>query len=834
MSLPNTLTIYINTTIPGHQFFKYQPSNTIPNSQSKIVLFDPIIKLNQNIINQTPQNDKMAQFFEKNLFKTLIIRTEQFQPIRSIQQSVKEGIIDNNIIITLNNIFKSNNLFYINKTPYTIFSSDWETGNWKIDTKINTPSYNYSNINSPLNREIIQTQINNANKELNKLPENIIKGDSYKEPINLSESINSNSNSKSKSIEFPKKLPLPKDNIINKQSNNTQLVIKPKNQVTLFSEKQNDIPQNKTKIPSQKNLIADSELKEPSSNLKQISQGNDNSNIQLIKNNILIPVPPELSSEEPILNSKKHNNTKLLRNYLKNSNFRSMIINIFNNFSQNEQAVLKEIIKNFTKKNPITLSIDSYKDSVDSLHIIPNSGGGNCLYISIADAINRFNDNKPLDPIKYLEFGTNKPFTQIVIRTIVANELINNQNILDNAFESSKSRVEIMNQEFDSEYSDSMTETMFFSLIDYIYNKGDNFLVSKPKSFNKDSIKKPFSTITNKNEIIDYILSNSWGDARVLKFVQKGLGLLVIPIEFVDETQKFRIPFVDLQMGNSKNDENDDNVGNDENDDKINKYMFVYLSGNHFEEITFDFYFKKKLDTIQNIKTKNETKSKKSISIFDINDQIIIVPIYILFILFGSYFFILNEDSQKNVKILFNYLNAINISFEKIISQPINKNNFLFIKNFLFYFPSNKAQTEFNQMKLAMDELNVSQLDDQQGGGEKINYNLDKTVNLSYYITITLDLYEGTSIPNSEKPNIICRQNLNNLKKSWADLLGYKYSSQPYYTPSYVGYIPPKQKDSLKKDSLKKKETMQKETMQKETLKQKFKSKFINQTKKNK
>lgn len=185
MSIPNTLTIYINTNIPGHKFIKYSPSMSISKTNSKNVYFDPLIKLSQNIINQTPSSYKILQFFNKYLFKTLLLHSDNLYPKFNIEQATNEGIVDNNIELTLNNLFKPNNIFYINNQPFTIFSSDWEKGNWKIDKIINSKPY-YSNYNqkSYINPKYILTkQIQKANRQLKALPQNIIEGSSFEPEI---------------------------------------------------------------------------------------------------------------------------------------------------------------------------------------------------------------------------------------------------------------------------------------------------------------------------------------------------------------------------------------------------------------------------------------------------------------------------------------------------------------------------------------------------------------------------------------------------------------------------------------------------------------------------
>ena len=182
MSIPNTLTIFINTNIPGRQFIQYSPSMTIPQIKSTTIYFDPLIKLSQNIIDKTLPKEKISQFFDINLFQSLILRSDTFEPTKNIVQATYEGLIDNNIQITLNNLFKSNDIFYINNQPYTIFANNWEKGNWKIDKKTIPINHYYKyqrNIGKLTYQKIIQKQIQHGNKQLESLPLEVRQGNNF-------------------------------------------------------------------------------------------------------------------------------------------------------------------------------------------------------------------------------------------------------------------------------------------------------------------------------------------------------------------------------------------------------------------------------------------------------------------------------------------------------------------------------------------------------------------------------------------------------------------------------------------------------------------------------
>ena len=140
MSIPNTLSIFINTRIRGSSKIKYSPGMSVEGNDSKQVYFDPLIKLNSSVVNYIPkglpETEKFTQFFSKNQFNSLIQRTlgSASQPKRDLVQAKKSGVVDNNIRVTLNTLFKSGNPFYLNGKRFTIYSYEWENGDWEIQS----------------------------------------------------------------------------------------------------------------------------------------------------------------------------------------------------------------------------------------------------------------------------------------------------------------------------------------------------------------------------------------------------------------------------------------------------------------------------------------------------------------------------------------------------------------------------------------------------------------------------------------------------------------------------------------------------------------------------
>jgi len=140
MSIPNTLSILINTRIRGNSKIKYVPSMSIEGITSDKVYFDPLVKLNSSVVNYIPkglpETERLTQFFNKNEFTSLIQRTlgNGAQPKRDLVESKKSGVVDNNIRITLDALFKSGEPFYLKGKRFTIYGYEWENGDWKIQS----------------------------------------------------------------------------------------------------------------------------------------------------------------------------------------------------------------------------------------------------------------------------------------------------------------------------------------------------------------------------------------------------------------------------------------------------------------------------------------------------------------------------------------------------------------------------------------------------------------------------------------------------------------------------------------------------------------------------
>lgn len=173
-NVPNELKIKINTSIPGFSTINYTPNMTLPKVSDKIVCFNPLVKLNQGVINNVPKDKRVVEFFNRGLFNSLI-NFHGLQKNISLKYAKEHGYINNNIKITLENLFPIGSVLYVNKQPYVIIDYQWTSGDWVVDTKITESQINY--YNDPL------TFIQKGQQQLKELPNDLRVGENYVGPI---------------------------------------------------------------------------------------------------------------------------------------------------------------------------------------------------------------------------------------------------------------------------------------------------------------------------------------------------------------------------------------------------------------------------------------------------------------------------------------------------------------------------------------------------------------------------------------------------------------------------------------------------------------------------
>ena len=143
--VPTTLTIFLNTGVPGRQHIKFSPKMVNPKTRHSKVYMDPRVRLYPdtiyNVSSPTIKKEDTRklikeQFFDKGWYDTLKSRTltRYRQVPLTLKEATREGIVDHNIHLILSTIFRPNSVLTIDGNPYTIYSYEWDKGTWKIDT----------------------------------------------------------------------------------------------------------------------------------------------------------------------------------------------------------------------------------------------------------------------------------------------------------------------------------------------------------------------------------------------------------------------------------------------------------------------------------------------------------------------------------------------------------------------------------------------------------------------------------------------------------------------------------------------------------------------------
>jgi len=191
ITIPNELKITINTSIPGFQNIRYKPYMTFPNDKNdNAVQFNPLVKLKSSVIKTLPENVQKRQFLSKGLFQSLI-NSHGLTRNTSLAEATKNGYIDNNIKVTLETLFPSNSVLYVNKQPYAIADVQWTKGDWKIDKKIQEiPEIDSNKISDPyLYRTIVKDEIISGENEIKSLPKEVVYGSNYTGPQNVASGV---------------------------------------------------------------------------------------------------------------------------------------------------------------------------------------------------------------------------------------------------------------------------------------------------------------------------------------------------------------------------------------------------------------------------------------------------------------------------------------------------------------------------------------------------------------------------------------------------------------------------------------------------------------------
>ena len=825
-NVPNELKITINTNIPGFQTIRYKPYMTLPDDKNDgSIQFNPLVKLNPSIIKSLPVDVQKKEFFNKGLFQSLI-NSHGLIREKSLVEATKNGYVDNNIKVTLDTLFPSNSIIYINKQPYAIADIQWRKGDWKIDKKIQqVPELESSRITDPyLYQSVVKDEIISGENELQQLPKEIIYGSNYTGPQNVASGVKNPENpeklenqekpntysplSASQTIQQPSQPSQPSQPI---QQNNKSIkptpkylplppaqpmqpvqpiqLIQPTEQNNNYIKPMKPTPKYLPLAPSesvQQNIKPAQPMQYPA--LPPSVPSEPTKPIEPPKSTDLLPPkkPAKIlqiadseydddketdSTYEIKLNSSRKSTTSL-RSYFKDKDYYFMLNTIFKNMNDNEKSVVDKIFKETSGvdvKPSNNLSVKAYNITTDNIRVNQNTGAGDCFFIAVADAINFYNSNvnSNADKIIYNNYGKgNMIYTQKILREVVSYYILHlnpiNFNELNDALDYN---VDSLNNRFAEQYDDykknilhnnTITPNVFFDIVNNIYHSDDNFLIMKPTKMTEETLRKPFRLV-NKTEIKNYIESSDyWANTVAIDALCEILGLNIITIESIDD--KLRIPYI---YNNTK---------------PWSKYMFLYHENNHYELISFDYIFKTfRREPSFSIKTHNVRKV-----IFDKIGNIF-PPFNIIFLIFATNYINISESrDKKNFQLLTPIIQSIFNIFNEIVQNKKTDDNKKFLKLFYEYFTP--SPTVFKPIEGgAPYQYRVPYVSSYTKNNNSLQSDPAKS-NISYYITIDMDLQKGTTLSSKDLSNLKCRQRWNSVRKSYADLRGLNYIAMPDYS----------------------------------------------------
>lgn len=362
-------------------------------------------------------------------------------------------------------------------------------------------------------------------------------------------------------------------------------------------------------------------------------------------------------------------------------------------------------------------------------------------------------------------------YTQKMLRELVSYYILHMNKInFDELTTTLEFLVDDMNVQFNTAYRKNISEndenpTTFFDLVNNIYKSNDNFLIMKPNKMTKETIQNPFR-IVEKSEVNNYIEnSDYWANSVAIDALCEILGLNIIVLEAVENI--IRIPYI---YNNNKT---------------WSRYMFLYLENKHYELISFDYIFRTfRKEPSFSIKTETVRKV-----IFDKNGNIY-PPFFITFLIFATnYINISDYRDKRKFQLLTPIIQTIFNIFNQIEQNKQTDDNKKFLKLFYEYFapsPTVFKQIEggappFPYQPRQLYQYRPPYVSSYIKNNNSIQNDTLKS-NISYYITIDMDLQKGTSLSPNELSNLKCRKRWNAVRKSYADLRGLNYVATPDYS----------------------------------------------------
>jgi len=794
-AIPNQLNITIRTSIPGFQKINYKPSMSLDNvsADDSSVRFNPLIKLDKSVIDKIPENLRIKEFFNKNLFESLLVYTSR-KPAKTLTLATRYGYVDNNIKVTLQTIFPEGSVIKIGKKPYTIADMQWTNGDWKIDIKQKKEELNLNKITDPyLYTTLVKENIISGEQQLKELNEELVYGANFTGARGIPLAATA-----------PPVAPVVAPTVV------APTVVAPTVAPTVApAPKPNALilAPVSTIVPTSQPLLLP-----PPPNTSITQQPQQSQSQQSQSQQLLAIEPPQLDSDIIEVNEEDYMPTpgiklvanktqiKFVRDFFRGYYY-DLLNKLYQTFTNNIKYEINQVLYYTTRTNVNldpnspnkSISKDAYKYIVDGLRIEENSGGGDCFFIAVAQGINVYNSilSNSTNKITSNEFGISKIFTQEYLRRLVG-MYIYERNDLDDLIDYGTNSATELNNRYNSFLltRDTSLPVDYLDEAKRIYRENDNFLVEFPNSINESQPQNPFKPVNNDEaSIINYTLnSNYWaGQETILALITK---------------LKLNVLVIDKTTNNSDPENTYDSLRiypfdtlNKEQNNGWDKYLFLYAHENHYELITFKY---------ANVEVTSQGKKiingETTISVFNrgsINESPeLLPPIYIIFLIYATYYRTLRSENNKRNFALFEYSHFMML-IDECVQRIIDRHDEVFISiyNLLFPFYSIRQQsmiqiggysTQYrypNQQPYRFQPYRYPNqyLKPIQQTMVKKNNDYD-TSKLAYSITIDMELYPGTKIPEDQLKKLKCTSKWNAVRKAWADFTGKPYIIKPVYS----------------------------------------------------
>ena len=529
----------------------------------------------------------------------------------------------------------------------------------------------------------------------------------------------------------------------------------------------------------------DPEIIEETSEAATINSSNPPFEATIDPNNIFIPSANQQLFRQAICGN----------NYTQNSqtSCSGIFYKLINTVYSNDEPNMKKYTPEYVRKNAHirkktqtheSLTPKAYKQLVNSIKIVKNTGGGDCFFIAVMDAINNYNygngieninENIRTGPDGIAKFGSgNKLFTVQSLRQIVYKYLNERKTQLDDLYlNNGISNTDNLNEKFEEQLrtivdaqriEDSnfnIDEQTYLGITNSIY-KEDNFLVddvTKMPSADSSDYYKPFKLLP-REKLEAYINSPKyWANEIAVAAIATELKLNVIPISLTkgddDETYTFGINAWNLVQDASTPISSD-----------WDKYMFVYYNGYHYELINFE--------PVIQVEGNKSVLTDRTQTQFIFNKINELPPVYILFILFGCAYNSLTDTSDRRNFLLYpNVMASITTTLNALCLDKEDENNKNFFKNFEIFFGKSYKCPEDIDNKKGGQLMNAARAID----GIKKN----DAAKLAYYITVDMVLHPGTSITPDKLKALKCQQKWNAVRRAYAMFIGKPYIIPPIY-----------------------------------------------------